>query len=172
MKLNKCPNLLKPLATIIQENYQRLYPSEPFRITRFQMRHPVFEKKSNQFWREIWCQVLVILLRLYNKSDFCLDFEFEYVVCTYFNKTINNWLIKIAGILYLLFICGCACTAPSSAVCCAATGFWGMILAMLAQFSVLIWATVRVFGKCIYFFRGLNKFWDQSGVLPKAWTSL
>ena len=28
-------------AQIIQENYQPFYPSEPFRITRFQMRHPV-----------------------------------------------------------------------------------------------------------------------------------
>ena len=40
MKL-KCPILLKPLDTIIQENYQPFYPSEPFRITRFKMRHPV-----------------------------------------------------------------------------------------------------------------------------------
>ena len=40
MKL-KCPILLKPLDTIIQENYHASYPSEPFRITRFKMRHPV-----------------------------------------------------------------------------------------------------------------------------------
>ena len=40
MKL-KCQNLLKPLDTIIQENYQPFYPSEPFRITRFQMRPPI-----------------------------------------------------------------------------------------------------------------------------------
>ena len=40
MKL-KCPNLLKPLDTIIQENYEPFNPSEPFRIIRFQMRHPV-----------------------------------------------------------------------------------------------------------------------------------
>ena len=40
MKL-KCPILLKPLDTIIQENYQSCYPSEPLRITRFKMRHPV-----------------------------------------------------------------------------------------------------------------------------------
>ena len=56
--------------------------------------------------------------------------------------------------MYLLFICGCACTVPSAAVCCAATGFWGMILAMLVQFAVLIWATVRVFGEYI-----LNLYW-------------
>ena len=40
MKL-KCPNLLKPLGTLIQENYRSFYPSEPLRIPRFNMRHPV-----------------------------------------------------------------------------------------------------------------------------------
>ena len=40
MKL-RCPLLLKPLATIVQENYQSFYPSEPFRISHFTMRHPV-----------------------------------------------------------------------------------------------------------------------------------
>ena len=40
MKL-KCPNLLKSLGTLIQENYQSFYPSEPSRILRFDMRHPV-----------------------------------------------------------------------------------------------------------------------------------
>ena len=40
MKL-KCPLLLKPLATIVQENSQSFYPSEPFRIIHFTMRHPV-----------------------------------------------------------------------------------------------------------------------------------
>ena len=40
MKL-KCPLLLKPLATIVQENSQSFYPSEPFRISHFTMRHPV-----------------------------------------------------------------------------------------------------------------------------------
>ena len=38
----KFPNLLKPLGTLIQENYWSFYPSEPFRIPRFNMRHPVF----------------------------------------------------------------------------------------------------------------------------------
>jgi hypothetical protein len=40
MKL-KCPLLLKPLAIIVQENSQSFYPSEPFRISHFTMRHPV-----------------------------------------------------------------------------------------------------------------------------------
>ena len=42
MKL-KCPNLLKPLGTLIQENYWSFYPSDPSRIPRFNMRHPVEE---------------------------------------------------------------------------------------------------------------------------------
>ena len=42
MKL-KCPILLKLLATIVQDNSQSFYPSEPFRIYHFTMRHPVVE---------------------------------------------------------------------------------------------------------------------------------
>ena len=38
---HKHPNLLMPLGTIIQENYWSFYPSEPFRILLFNMRHPV-----------------------------------------------------------------------------------------------------------------------------------
>ena len=34
------PNLLKPIGTIIQENYQSFYPLEPFRITHFNIKHP------------------------------------------------------------------------------------------------------------------------------------
>ena len=36
-----------------QENYRSYYPSEPFRITRFTMRHPVSEKdifKEYKLW--------------------------------------------------------------------------------------------------------------------------
>ena len=56
MKL-KCPNLLKPLDTIIQEKYQPFYPSEPFIITRFQMRHPVAEDVANRLpgWNQWDC---------------------------------------------------------------------------------------------------------------------
>ena len=35
------PHLLKPLGTLIQENYSSFYPFGPFRIPRFNMRHPV-----------------------------------------------------------------------------------------------------------------------------------
>ena len=40
MKL-KCPNLLNILGTMIQENYWPFYPSEPFTLAHFNMRHPV-----------------------------------------------------------------------------------------------------------------------------------
>ena len=42
----KCPTLLKPLATIIQQNYWSLYTSEPFTFTRYTMRHPVCIEKD------------------------------------------------------------------------------------------------------------------------------
>ena len=60
MKL-KCPILLKPLDTIIQENYQPFYPSEPFRITRFKMRHPVFRISFGGNY----------ILKKYNSEPFC-----------------------------------------------------------------------------------------------------
>ena len=46
--LMKCPYLLKSLGTLIQENYWSFYPSEPFRIIRFNMRHPVVSGRKNQ----------------------------------------------------------------------------------------------------------------------------
>ena len=39
---HKSPNLLKPLGTIIQQNYWSFYPSEPF---SFNMIHPVWSRK-------------------------------------------------------------------------------------------------------------------------------
>ena len=39
----KFPNLLKPLGTIIQQNYWSFYPSEPFSFVHFNMIHPVFK---------------------------------------------------------------------------------------------------------------------------------
>ena len=37
----KCPDLLNILGTMIQENYWPFYPSEPFTLARFNMRHTV-----------------------------------------------------------------------------------------------------------------------------------
>ena len=42
----RCLNLLKPLGTLIQENYWSFYPSELFRILRFNMRHHVSSKRT------------------------------------------------------------------------------------------------------------------------------
>ena len=60
MKL-KCPNL-KPLDTIIQENYQSFYPSKPFRITRFKMRHPVLWEGHNIWRKKIFDRIMKITL--------------------------------------------------------------------------------------------------------------
>ena len=48
MKL-KCPNLLKPVGTMIQENYWSFYLSQPFRIIRFNMRLAVKHNKSPKY---------------------------------------------------------------------------------------------------------------------------
>ena len=37
----KCPHLLKPLGTIIQQNYWSFYPPEPFSFVHFNMIQPV-----------------------------------------------------------------------------------------------------------------------------------
>ena len=58
MKL-KCPLLLKSLATIVEENSQSLYPSEPFRIIHFTMRHPVV----------CWVHRTVALMHLENAPE-------------------------------------------------------------------------------------------------------
>ena len=39
----KFPNLLKPLGTILQQNYQFFYPSQPFSFIHFNMMHPVLQ---------------------------------------------------------------------------------------------------------------------------------
>ena len=65
MKL-KCPLLLKPPATIVQENSQSFYPSEPFRIYHFTMRHPVYRAElwGSQhvcYWNFTNCNAVVWL---------------------------------------------------------------------------------------------------------------
>jgi hypothetical protein len=56
MKL-KFPYLLKPLGTIIQQNYWPFYPSEPFSLDQFNMIHPVGTQNKKNFWnpwRDSW----------------------------------------------------------------------------------------------------------------------
>ena len=40
---HKCQNLLKPLGTMICQNSQFYYPSDPFSFHHFNVRHPVVE---------------------------------------------------------------------------------------------------------------------------------
>ena len=48
----KCPNLLKPLGTIIQQNYWSFYPSEPFSFVHFNMIHPVLYSCMNAQYKK------------------------------------------------------------------------------------------------------------------------
>ena len=49
---HKFPNLLKPLGTIIQQNYWPFYPSELIYFALFTMRHPVLTHISPFFQRQ------------------------------------------------------------------------------------------------------------------------
>ena len=55
-----CPNLLKLLGTLTQENYWSFYPSEPFRIPSFNMRHPVLSCTLNK--EKVRFLVLLVIL--------------------------------------------------------------------------------------------------------------
>ena len=48
----KFPHLLKPLGTIIQQNYWFFYPSEPFSYDHFNMIHPVWCRhvRTGRLW--------------------------------------------------------------------------------------------------------------------------
>ena len=70
----KFPHLLKPLGTIIQQNYWFFYPSEPFSYDHFNMIHPVCiaEKKLEFYWirKVIYTTILQTLL-----VDYLLDMQ-------------------------------------------------------------------------------------------------
>ena len=61
----KCPNLLKPLGTIIKKNVDpSMYPSEPFIFARFNMRHPVVTFQDclfHSFHRDLFLSIIVKL---------------------------------------------------------------------------------------------------------------
>ena len=69
MKL-KCPLLLKPLATIVQESSQYFYPSEPFRISHFTIRHPGTSDTSNPQFRSLYHKNSFIRTDFYQDSFF------------------------------------------------------------------------------------------------------
>ena len=54
---HKFPHLLKPLGTIIQQNYWSFYPSEPFSLDQFNMIHPVLARTNVGIWDKALCKV-------------------------------------------------------------------------------------------------------------------
>ena len=59
----KCPTLLKPLATVIQQKYWSFCPSEPFTFTRYAMRHPVWKNDDKEL-ELVWILTLRRTLNL------------------------------------------------------------------------------------------------------------
>ena len=92
MKL-KCPHLLKPLYTIIQENHLPFYPSKLFIITRFNMRHPVSRKitaTSKNFCP--YCAVLQLA------GDLLTDFT---CTCSCIGLALGFWVAHVPHIRLL-----------------------------------------------------------------------
>ena len=94
MKL-KCPNLLKPLGTIIQQNYWSFYPSEPFSFVHFNMIHPVpslfFTDKCNTLLQAFVC-ILWNWKRSTFKSTFLCGVSFCEAKCA---KQFLRWSFQI-----------------------------------------------------------------------------
>ena len=90
MKL-KYPLLLKPLATIVQENSQSFYPSEPFRISHFTMRHPVhtyiFQKSKQKL-------SLCCISRYANMNNCSKTFKKTYL------KTMNEIILHMVALTF------------------------------------------------------------------------
>ena len=72
---HKCPTLLKPLATVIRQNYRSFYPSESFTFTRYTMRHPVY------------------------------NFVYSFYTTTYLTWEFAVWIIIITKLICWLVIC-------------------------------------------------------------------
>ena len=111
MKL-KCPHLLKPLDTLINENYLSFDPSEPFRFPLFDMRHPVvqedFEKKiikNGLLKHATWMIKKTKLFRI----DFPKQIEFLFtlwfsILCPTLTKNIECQLLLICTKICLILI--------------------------------------------------------------------
>ena len=72
MKL-KFPHLLKPLGTIIQQNYWFFYPSEPFSYDHFNMIHPVvLIHKLWSFWNNStnMCMFWIALIEIAQRRNY------------------------------------------------------------------------------------------------------
>ena len=94
----KCPNLLKPLKFIIQQNYRSFYTSEPSTLAHFNMRHPVFchtsymlikfqkrkcWKNFPTFWKQLFCY-----------------FEWKWHIILSMKPKCNIWLVVWFPIFY------------------------------------------------------------------------
>ena len=105
---HKSPNLLKPLGTIIYQNYQFYYPSEPFSFHHFNVRHPVFDilpiwffllllihpKFKRRTLLNIKCQICIKFVR--SSSNFAEGLEgtpFKVYNPRAWNSTIDNALV-------------------------------------------------------------------------------
>ena len=154
MKL-KCPNLLKPLDTIIQENYQPFYPSEPFRITRFQMRHPVLVfQNQRRLMKNNW-----VILRPYTMYRGQKDFK---IMC-YIPGNGNFTTFSITPLL-ILHLCTemvhiwlsntgwfCNCFERNSASRSCITNTWSQSL-QITNLSIQVPQTLSLFFSSSNFF--------------------
>ena len=100
---HKSAILLKPQGTIIQENYLVFYPSEPFRILHFNMRHPVDSMRmkrllSNQLnvtcYGIIWCQKEISNFMNLN-SKFTLQTTHDLYIAVESNQAWNLKILKL-----------------------------------------------------------------------------
>ena len=98
---HKSPNLLKPLGTIIHQNSQFYYPSEPFSFHHFNVRHPVEALVSEIGTGSIFCLSFSLSNRV---GDFHFKYQREY---TYVH-TIS--LLQIFDDFY----CKCRCKDDSN----------------------------------------------------------
>ena len=55
----KCPNLLKPLETLIKKKYWSFYPSGPFSFDQFTLIHPVGVMLQNDGIYDKWIQYYI-----------------------------------------------------------------------------------------------------------------
>ena len=93
MKL-KCPNLLNPLGTIIQENYQTFYPPEAFTLDHSVMRHPVVKLDPistrftlNRLEMQQKCQIFVKLKTKFFQKNYLI---WEYSFGLSFDQPLKN----------------------------------------------------------------------------------
>ena len=88
VKKLKCPQLLKPLGTIIQQNYWSFYLSETIQKARFNVRHPVPVK-------QLFCFKIVLtshcLKKLFCHREILSQIGQNILICNSKNVERFNW---------------------------------------------------------------------------------